>query len=99
MVNKIRWLANIFLLIGIVFGLIVFFQIPSLDVLNFSMDWIFFLFDAFIAILLLILGISLKCINHQLNDEIQSIYRYYDQKIKDIENSKQPHPQRQEESL
>ena len=88
MFNKIKLLANTFLSVGIVFGIITLFEISNLDILNFSMHWIIFLSLAFIAILFIVLGISFKCIYKQLNDEIQSIYKYYDKKIKDMETEK-----------
>ena len=85
MFNKIKLLSNTFLSVGIVFAIIVLFYISNLDVLNFSMHWIIFLLLVFAAILFIVLGISFKCIYEQLNDEIQSIYKYYDKKIKDLE--------------
>ena len=85
MFNKIKLLANVFLTVGVVFGIITLFQISSLDLLNFRLHWIIFLTLLFLTILFIILGFSLKCIYKQLNDEIQSIYNYYDNKIKKIE--------------
>lgn len=88
MFNKIKLLANTFLIIGIVFGIITLFQISNLDLLNFRLHWIVFLLLVFITILFIVLGISLKCIYKQFDDEIQSIYKYYDKKIKDIKEDK-----------
>ena len=88
MFNKIKLLANTFLIVGIVFGLITLFQILNLDLLNFTLHWIVFLLLVFITILFIVLGISFKCIYKQFNDEIQSIYKYYDKKIKEIEDNK-----------
>lgn len=88
MVSKIKLLANIFLIVGVVFGIITLFQISKLDVLNFGMYWIVFLILLFMAILFIVLGISLKCIYKEFNDEIQSLYKFYDNKIKDIEDGK-----------
>ena len=88
MFNKIKLLANTFLIVGVVFGIITLFQIPNLDLLNFRLHWIVFLILVFITILFIILGVSLKCIYKQLNNEIKSIYNYYDKKIKDIEEDK-----------
>ena len=88
MFNKIKLLANTFLIVGVIFGIITLFQISNLDLLNFRLHWIVFLLLVFITILFIVLGISFKCIYKQLNDEIQSIYKYYDKKIKDIEDGK-----------
>ena len=88
MFNKIKLLANTFLIAGVVFGIITLFQISNLDLLNFRLHWIVFLVLVFITILFIILGVSLKCIYKQLNNEIKSIYNYYDKKIKDIEEDK-----------
>lgn len=60
----------------------------KVDLLNFSLHWIVFLLTLFFAILFIVLGISLKCIYKQFSDEIKSIYKYYDKKIKDLEGSK-----------
>ncbi len=88
MFNKIKLLANTFLIVGVVFGLITLFQISNLDLLNFRLHWIIFLLLVFITILFIVLGISFKCLYKELNDEIQSIYKYYDRKIKDVEFDK-----------
>lgn len=85
MFNKIKLLANTFLIVGVIFGIITLFQISNLDLLNFRLHSIIFLLLVFITILFIVLGVSLKCIYKQLNDEIKSIYNYYDKKIKDIE--------------
>ena len=84
MSNKIKLLSNIFLAIGIIFGIITLFQISNLDLLNLNFHWICFIFLSFLTIIFLLLGISFKCLYKELNDEIQAIYRYYDKKIKDI---------------
>lgn len=85
MFNKIKLLANTFLIAGVVFGIITLFQISNLDLLNFRLHWIVFFILIFITILFIVLGISFKCIYKQLNDEIQSIYNYYNNKLKNIE--------------
>ena len=82
MFNKIKLLANTFLIVGVIFGIITLFQISNLDLLNFRLHGIIFLLLVFITILFIVLGVSLKCIYKQLNDEIKSIYNYYDKKIK-----------------
>ena len=88
MSNKIKLLSNIFLAIGIIFGIITLFQISNLDLLNLNFHWICFIFLSFLTIIFLLLGISFKCLYKELNDEIQAIYRYHGNKIKDIDLDK-----------
>ena len=88
MFSKIKLLANTFLIIGAAFGIITASQISDLDLLNFRLHWIVFLILLFITVLFIVLGISFKFLYKDFNDEIQSIYEYYDKKIKDIEEGK-----------
>ncbi len=89
MLNKVKLLSNIFLIIGVIFGIITLFQIPYIDLLNFRIHWIVFLFLVVMTVLFIVLALTLKCVYKQYDDEIQSIYKYYDKKIKDIENVNQ----------
>ena len=88
MSGKLKWLANAFLIAGVILGIITLFQISNLDLLNLTFDWIVFLALAFSTVLFVILGICLKCIDKQLNHEIQSLYEYYNKRIKELETEK-----------
>ena len=85
--TRVKLLSNLLLCISVPFVICTTIWAFKIDKLNVDINWFIFMALLLISFVSLLLGFALKLIAKEANEEVASIYRYYDTIIKEIKES------------